>query len=187
METQPSFHYIATLEEAERIVRDHDRFWVSNCGCREGGPGCKRSRVDLCLFFDNSDIKGTGSNFHEVDHEFVDGILKEAKEKHLVSRPFRYENDRTRNQGICFCCDDCCEYFKGSDYPCDKGKFIEKTDREACTDCGDCEDVCYYSARTMADGKLELNRDNCAGCGLCRDVCPVDCIRMVERRAERKA
>lgn len=41
-EPEPSFHYISTREEARKIIDAHDRFWVSNCGCREGGsPGGK--------------------------------------------------------------------------------------------------------------------------------------------------
>lgn len=181
-EQEPSFHYISTREEGRAIIDAHDRFWVSNYGCREEGPGCKRSRMDLCLFFDTAEMQGTGSGFKEVDREFVEGILNEAADKHLVTRPFRYEADRTRDQGICFCCDDCCYYFVGEDpSPCDKGKSIEKTDMDACTLCGDCVDVCYFGARRMVDGKLEVIRDNCAGCSLCTDVCPEDCIEMVER------
>jgi len=159
--------------------------------------------MDLCLFFDTAEMQGTGSDFKEVDREFVEGILKEAAEKHLVTRPFRYEADRTRDQGICFCCDDCCGYFKSDEWGCDPGKYIEETDMEACTQCGDCVEVCYFKARKMIDGKLVINQEGyyflkdgstnygnapkgygcygCAGCGLCLDVCPEDCIEMVER------
>jgi Pyruvate/2-oxoacid:ferredoxin oxidoreductase delta subunit len=178
---EPSFHYIATRQEGREKIDAHERFWVSNCGCREGGPGCKRSRIDVCLFFDDQEMTGTGSDWKEVDREFVEGVLKEAEEKHLVTRPFRYDKDRTRDQGICFCCDDCCGYFHGDTWPCDKGKFMEKTDMDDCTLCGDCEDVCYFNARKMVNGKLAVNQEVCHGCGLCTDVCPEDCIEMVER------
>ncbi|TET23738.1 MAG: hypothetical protein E3J71_01385 [Candidatus Stahlbacteria bacterium] len=199
-EQEPSFHYISTREEARKIIEEHDKYWVSNCGCREGGPGCKRSRMDLCLFFDTVEMQGTGSDFKEVNREFVEGILKEAAEKHLVTRPFRYDKDRTRDQGICFCCDDCCGYFKSDEWGCDPGKYIEETDMEACTQCGDCVEVCYFKARKMIDGKLVINQEGCYflkdgstnyrnapkgygcyGCGLCLDVCPEDCIEMVPR------
>lgn len=180
----PMIHYVATFEEAQKLVDSHDRFWVSNCGCREGGPGCKRSRTDLCLFFDEV-TSGSGSGLKAVDRQFVDEILKETKEKHLVSRPFRDDQDLTRTQGICFCCDDCCGYFQGTvqgtEYTCDKGTLVEQTDLDACTHCGDCIPLCYFQARKMTDGKLEIISDNCAGCGMCRDGCPVDCIAMVGR------
>lgn len=84
------FHYIATLSEARELVDRFYRFWVSNCECRENrDEGCSRSRMDLCLFFDPQ-MGGTGSDFKEVTWEFVLGILKEAREKRLVTRPFRY-------------------------------------------------------------------------------------------------
>jgi Pyruvate/2-oxoacid:ferredoxin oxidoreductase delta subunit len=129
-------------------------------------------------------MQGTGSDFHEVDREFVEGILAEAEEKHLVTRPFRYEKDRTRDQGICFCCDDCCWYLTHLDEEagaCDKGRFIQQTDMDACTHCGDCVDVCYFKVRKMMDDELQVTHDKCAGCGLCFDVCPADCIEMVPR------
>jgi NAD-dependent dihydropyrimidine dehydrogenase PreA subunit len=178
---EPHFHYVATLGEVRELVEQFDRFWVSNCGCREGGDGCKRSRLDLCLFFDPQ-MGGTGTDFKEVDRAFVHGILKETEEKRLVSRPFRYEDDKSRVQGICFCCDDCCWYFtKEGAYECDRGKYVERTDSDSCEDCGTCVNVCYYGAREIVDGKLSVARDDCFGCALCADVCPEGCVTMVER------
>ena len=65
MNEELHFHFVCTREEAREIIDQHNRFWVSNCGCREGRSGCKRSRMDLCLFFDTQ-MGGTGSNFREV-------------------------------------------------------------------------------------------------------------------------
>lgn len=179
---EPSFHYVSTRAEARAIINQHQKFWVSDCGCREGTEGgCKRSRIDVCLFFDETEMQGTGSGWKQVDRAFVEDILKEAEEKHLVTRPFRYEADRTRDQGVCFCCDDCCAYFKGDEWGCDSGIYIEQTDMETCTQCGDCEEVCYFGARKMIDVKLAIDQEGCYGCGLCLDVCPEDCIEMVER------
>ncbi|MBU7025472.1 MAG: 4Fe-4S binding protein [Theionarchaea archaeon] len=181
MNEEVHFHFVCTRDEAREIIDQHDRFWVSNCGCREGGLGCNRSRMDVCLFFDTQ-MGGTGSNFREVDREFVEGILAEAEDKHLITRPFRYEDEKTHIQGICFCCDDCCYYFTAeSPEPYNKGTFIEKTSTDACTHCAACVEVCYFDARKMVDDKLEVTRDNCYGCSLCVDVCPADCIQMVKR------
>ena len=175
------FHYVATPGEAEELINKFDRFWISNCGCRESGDGCKRSRVDLCLFFD-AQMGGTGADFKEVDEKFARGILEEAEDKRLVARPFRYEDDKTRVQGICFCCDDCCWYFQEEGrYESDKGKFVERTETDSCGACGECVDVCYFGAREIADGALSVVEDDCFGCGLCTDVCTESCISMVER------
>jgi len=179
---QPAFHYVCTREQARDLVRRFDRFWASNCGCRENRGGeCERSRIDLCLMF-REDIAGSGgSERREVSLEEVQEFLREAEEKHLVTRPYRDEETHTRVDGICFCCDDCCEYFRGEDEPCDKGSLTERTNMDSCTHCGACAEVCYFAARQMKDGELTIDRERCYGCGLCVDVCPVDCVEMVSR------
>jgi ferredoxin len=179
---EPHFHYVATRAEAEELVAAFDRFWVSNCGCREEGPGCERSRADVCLFFDPQ-MHGTGPDFREVGRDFVAGILQEAADKRLVARPFRYDDDRTRVQGICFRCDDCCYYLRGEKEKeeCDPGAFVARTDAEACAACGTCVDACYFGARELADGELAVDDERCYGCGLCADVCPDRCVTMAPR------
>ncbi len=177
-----AFHYICTRDKARELVKAHDRFWVSNCGCREERGGkCSRSRIDLCLLF-NPHFSGTGSEYKEISRSEVEEILREAEEKHLVTRPFRNEENRSVTDGICFCCDDCCGYFVHPDeYKCDKGDQIELTDEDRCANCGSCVDVCYFSARTMDEERLAVDREACYGCGLCIDVCPQNSISMVKR------
>jgi ferredoxin len=177
-----AFHYVCTREKARQIAGRHHRFWVSNCGCREKREQCSRSRIDVCLMF-RDDIAGSGgSGKREISFVELEEIFQEAKEKHLVTRPFRNEKNMAQTDGICFCCDDCCEYFLNpSENKCDKGEFIERTDRDGCTNCGICVEVCYFGARKMDGEKLTLDRDNCYGCGLCVDVCPEDCVETVTR------
>jgi Pyruvate/2-oxoacid:ferredoxin oxidoreductase delta subunit len=177
-EQQPAMHYVCTHEQARELVQAHDRFWVSNCGCREE-QGCRHSRLDVCLIFNPSD-PGSGSGKKEVSRAFVEGILQEAEARHLVTRPFRDET-RQVTDGICFCCNECCGYFRDPAERCDVGSLIESTDLDACSQCDACTDVCFFGARQWVDGTLVLNRDKCYGCGLCRDVCTEEYIRMVER------
>ncbi len=170
-------HYVSTLNEAAELINSRDNFWVSNCGCREGGAGCKQSRTDVCLMFSYSG-GASGSNAHSVTKAEALDILLEARDKKLVSRPFR-NNDFTDTDGICFCCQDCCGYFLDPQEICNKGSFIEQTDVSQCINCGLCVDVCYFKARRIANTILEINRDKCYGCGLCVDICPTACIKMV--------
>ena len=172
-------HFVCTLDQAKEIIADFKNFWVMNCGCREEKGDCKHSRIDVCLnFVDYS--SSYGSILKNITRYEVEDILKEAKEKHLVPRPFRDET-RKKIDGICFCCDDCCGYFLNHDEICDKSSLIESTNLENCTLCGICEDYCYFNARKIKNDKLKIDQDNCYGCGLCVSICPEDCIKMIGR------
>jgi hypothetical protein len=132
-------HYVCTWDEASQLINSHDSFWVCDCGCRERKEGgCHRSRHDVCLMFTH-DNAASGSNKHQLTRAEAEAIMVEARTKYLVTRPFRDESTRTVTEGICFCCDDCCGYFLDPTEVCDKGQFIEQTDMEACTQCGECD------------------------------------------------
>ena len=176
-----ALHYVCTRDKAKALIDSHTRFWVSNCGCRELRGNCARSRIDVCLQF-RPVTAASPSGLKEISRAEAEEILTEARDKHLVSRPFRNETDPSEVDGICFCCDDCCGYFVDpGGYGCDKGRTMEETDIKACTGCGECVSVCYFGARRLRGGSLLLNRDRCHGCGLCVDVCPEDCVTMVPR------
>jgi len=174
------FHYVCTHDEAHRIADGSERYWVSNCGCREPRGDCQRSRMDVCLFL-KPDMGGTGSGFKEVDRDFVDGIFAEARRKRLVARPFRDDADQSKAQGLCFCCDCCCAYFLNPGEACGKGSEIEATDLEGCVACGNCVNQCYFDARALGDEVVVVDAKACYGCGLCVDVCPSRCIEMKAR------
>jgi ferredoxin len=172
-------HYVCTNERALDLIKEHNQFWVSNCGCRENRERCARSRIDVCLIF-NPENPGSGTNRKEVSLADVMGILQEARDKHLVARPYR-NNDGTDTDGICFCCDDCCDYFLNPGEICAKGDRIEETDFGVCNNCEACVDVCYFNARKMDLNELLVENELCYGCGLCAGVCPENCIQMVLR------
>jgi ferredoxin len=176
-----NMHYVSTHEDARKLAFGHNRFWVSNCGCRERRGRCDRSRIDICLIF-RDDVGSSGSGIREIALTDVLAIFEEAQQKRLVTRPFRNDKDQGVTDGICFCCSDCCSYLLNpQEDACDKGTLIESTDMDRCTLCGDCADACYFQARKMVDGELVINRDNCYGCGLCAEICPEHAIEMVCR------
>ena len=175
-----AMHYVSTLEEARKLIQGREQWWVSNCGCRESRGSCSRSRIDVCVLFVPS-FPDSGSGTHAIGRDEIDAILKEAAGSGLVPRPFRDEA-RTAIAGVCFCCDDCCWYFKNRSEPCDKGALIERTEMELCSQCNACVDACRFGARKSVDGILVVDRDECFGCGVCATACPVEtCITMVAR------
>jgi Pyruvate/2-oxoacid:ferredoxin oxidoreductase delta subunit len=172
-------HYVCTHEKAKELAFKEKRFWVSNCGCREGKGKCERSRIDVCLMF--YDIGSSGSGKREITLTDLLTIFEEAESKKLVTRPFRNDKDKNLTEGICFCCDDCCGYFTNPAEICDKGELVESTNMDKCNFCGDCVAVCHFGARKMVNDELQMASDNCYGCGLCAEVCPENCVEMVKR------
>ncbi|TKJ39702.1 hypothetical protein CEE37_10510 [candidate division LCP-89 bacterium B3_LCP] len=179
--SEPNFHFVCTIAEAREIVDGHDLYWVSNCECREERGSCKRSGIFLCLQFKEK-TAATGTGLRPVSKDEVLKILKESEETHLVPRPFRDNDIKTVTEGICFCCDCCCDFFTDDvPSPCDKGVYIERTDEELCTHCGECEEFCFFKAREWDGEELTVVADECYGCGVCVDVCPEGAIDMVGR------
>lgn len=174
------FHFVSTHNETQAIISRHAEFWVADCMCRKPKNKCQHGRIDVCLSFDDS-IGNFATNMKKVDALFVQELIHHAEVEKLVTRPFRDEDDPSKIGGICFCCDDCCEYFTNPEEKCGKGKYIQYTDLSVCTDCGQCLDSCYFGARALINGRLLVNNDACYGCGLCVPVCPISCIEMKPR------
>jgi ferredoxin len=172
-------HFVCTPEEAREIVERHSGYWVSDCQCRESSGGCKRSRADVCLHFESKTAPGVA--VHSITRQEVEDILEEARTKMLVSRPFKDPDVPGGIGGICFCCDDCCWYFRKHEEDCDRGPSIERTNIDACTACGACVDACYFHARELDPDGLTVDSERCFGCGLCVRVCAPGAITMVKR------
>jgi Fe-S-cluster-containing hydrogenase component 2 len=52
-----------------------------------------------------------------------------------------------------------------------------QVDREKCTGCESCVEICPVEAIKMVDGKAKVS-DECVDCGQCVDECPVEAIEM---------
>lgn len=179
MPEERNMHYVTTYKQARELADRFEKWSVTECGCRKGNPqGCKRSPVDVCLTFSQDGYGSTGQGRRILDRKGLEELFEMARKNKLVTRPFRDYETRSKDEGICFCCDDCCGYFIDGDEPCDKGTMIEHTSDE-CTSCGGCIDICYFKARNMVDSQLVVDKERCFGCGLCVDECQF--ITMIPR------
>jgi ferredoxin len=48
--------------------------------------------------------------------------------------------------------------------------------KEECTGCGICTDVCPVEAITQVDGVAHIDPEECTGCLTCVDECPAEAL-----------
>ena len=59
-------------------------------------------------------------------------------------------------------------------------------DKEKCTGCGQCVDVCPVEAITMNDGKASIDEETCVECGACNTICPTcHCFLLLDQLGDR--
>ena len=51
-------------------------------------------------------------------------------------------------------------------------------DKEKCTGCGACVDVCPVDALKLENDKAVVDPETCIDCGTCVDECPVEAITL---------
>jgi len=56
--------------------------------------------------------------------------------------------------------------------------MVAVVDKEICTGCETCVDVCPSAAITMENEKAVVNADMCVDCESCVDECPSSAIHM---------
>jgi Fe-S-cluster-containing hydrogenase component 2 len=51
-----------------------------------------------------------------------------------------------------------------------------KVEKNKCTGCGVCLNICPVKAISMIDGKAQIDEEKCTDCGVCASVCPAGVI-----------
>jgi ferredoxin len=184
-------------EKASSIIENSDKFALALCACRNGKFHRGEKQCDVPL--DNCSSFGMGADFlirHNLAKEVSKSEMLEnfarSKELGLV---LSSTNTKKTPLAVCHCCKCCCEFLGGLNRfgftnSVVTSNFISKTDKDKCTGCGKCVEVCPVNAMSLVSAndpakpkkkKSRLDTELCVGCGVCALKCPAEAIEMTNR------
>jgi len=84
---------------------------------------------------------------------------------------------------LCYCCPCCCVVGGIKHSPSYLRTVFQRfegltitVDGDACTNCGECAQVCIFGALEMVDNQVERDWEKCFGCGRCVTACPTEAL-----------
>lgn len=173
--------WVLPTEQVLQVLKNARSFALTACLCRTHYGRCNRPR-EVCLLIDDLSDRAVEQNkARRITLDEASDVLKKADEYGLVHLTLYMPGNRI--YALCSCCACCChdlrlllEYNRRDLVA--RSDYFAVTDRERCTDCGQCVDRCVFGARKVCGGILEYNPEACLGCGLCLSVCPENATTM---------
>jgi len=176
-------HAVLPFDQMDEVIQKAKRIAVAHCSCRVAadilGRGCDHP-MEVCMKYDElADYVIERGLAREISKSEALEIIQKSEEAGLVHM---VDNTRAQIKHTCNCCGCCCwsvGTIKRRRIARDDliaTYFIRETDREACTGCGQCVDVCPVDAITMEGDYPAVDNDWCIGCGVCMRPCPTSAI-----------
>lgn len=176
---------ILPFEVLKPKVEEQDLIAVGHCPCRQikrtAGEGCAHS-LEACFSF------GAMARYM-LDYGFgrrvcvaeALRILSKCEKEGLVHS---VENHDGKLGTLCNCCGCCCVFLDSKKrlgfHTISPSNYRSQVDVEACTACGDCEEICQTEAIQVEDGGgAAVYESRCIGCGLCVSFCPEDAVHLL--------
>jgi ferredoxin len=188
--------YVLDYEKASEVIKTASHMAVGMCYCRHKMEHMNRAcdaPMNICMTF-NTTAASLIRHGHARQVEVGEGLdlLHMAYDHNLIQFG---ENVQKSVNFICNCCGCCCEAMIVARRfsvmnPVHTTNFIPQIDRDECTGCGRCVNVCPVEAMSLISAndptkpkkkKTELDEQRCLGCGLCVKVCPEHHINLLKR------
>jgi electron transport complex protein RnfB len=166
---------------AREIVAGVDKVYLRDCQCRAREQACPRDTWEVCLLFEDADPDEL-RHARRIMREKALAILKTTAERRAINQLFYTEPDHQLTE-ICSCCTCCCfplrRVKREGNYAEElRSEYVAVTNPELCVACGECEETCFFEARTVEGDTLYLVDERCFGCGRCVESCPEGAIRL---------
>ncbi len=184
----PEQHAVFPFEMMEEVIKRVHRIALVHCPCRVTarllGKGCTHP-IENCLKYDDlAEYLIEMDIGKEITKEEAFHILRKAEEAGLVHL---VDNAREGIKHTCNCCGCCCwsvGTIRRRRIPRDilmATYFLRETDKEKCTGCGKCVEVCPVNVIKMEGDFPNVDKEWCIGCGVCAVPCPSGAIRLIRR------
>ncbi len=188
---------VLDYERASETIKTASHRGIGTCYCRHkmrlNGRACP-APLDIYMTFGGTAASLIRNGFaREVDvGEGLDHLAR-ARDCNLVQCA---ENVRHDAAFICNCCGCCCEALIAARRfavlrPISTTNYLPRIERDGCTGCGACVDVCPVEAMALVSAHDPLkpkartalpNEEICLGCGVCARVCPSRSISLQYRK-----
>ncbi len=183
---------IFPFEMMETVIEKAEVIAVAHCGCRVAyrlaGKGCEHP-TEVCMKYNDMARYVIDKGFaREISKQEALELIRKSEEAGLVHFVDNAEGEIQHN---CNCCGCACwnvGSIKRRKIPRDAlmaTYFMRDTDKEACTGCGACVEICPVEALRLEEDVPVVDEAWCIGCGVCATVCPTDAV-MIKVREDRK-
>jgi NAD-dependent dihydropyrimidine dehydrogenase PreA subunit len=186
---EPESHAVFPFEMMEEVIRKVRAIALVHCPCRAtaqliGKKRCDHS-LENCIKYDELAEylieKGIG---REITKQEALEVLRRSEEAGLVHM---VDNAREGIKHTCNCCGCCCwsvGTIRRKKIPRDvlmATYFIRETNRERCTGCGQCVEICPVQVIKMEGDFPVIDAEWCIGCGVCAVPCPASAVTLVRK------
>ncbi len=180
---------IASTEEILNLIKQMPAMSIGYCYCRSKYRNCNNP-IWSCIHI------GTAQHINDLSKKMQ---LKSSNLKEIEQLLLRADKLGLVHQlltaptpdyvyVICNCCSCCCVMLRNAiDFNIHEAvipsNFVIKYTKNKCTNCGECEKRCYFTALQFINKKLKVNISKCVGCGLCISSCNYNALKLIRRES----
>jgi len=186
---EPEQHAVFPFEMIEEVIQKVKVIALVHCPCRAtaqltGKKQCNHI-LENCIKYDELAEylieKGIGK---EITKQEALEVIRKSEEAGLVHM---VDNAREGIKHTCNCCGCCCwnvGTIRRKKIPRDvlmATYFLRETDKEKCTGCGECVEICPVQVIKMEGDFPVIDKEWCIGCGVCAVPCPTGAVKLVRK------
>ena len=186
---EPESHAVFPFEMMEEVIRRVHVIALVHCPCRATAQLIGRKKCDHplenCIKYDDlAEYLIEKKIGREITKKEALDVLRRSEEAGLVHL---VDNAREGIKHTCNCCGCCCwsvGSIRRKKIPRDvlmATYFLRETDRERCTGCGQCVEICPVNVIRMEGDFPVVDKEWCIGCGVCAIPCPASAVKLVRK------